>query len=196
MPPVNCSIAISFFFQHVFTIFHNPHEPKDEEKTNDARIEGMQTCLFFHVIQLLLVKNTHKSPCVCNFFSKFQWKNSPQKSRRNHPRMERKRLFFLSPSHLHRTSSPDQVRELERKPPLHRLGVDSMQVGPNFRLQTLRSLMKSWYIPFNCPKHAFFRGCFTWMINQPFTWKNGSTLGFQVITTVLIPYKSTPINHL
>ena len=137
-----------------------------------------------------------KSPCGCNFFSKFQWKNSPQKSRRNHPRMERKRPFFLSPSHLHRTSSPDQVRELERKPPLHRLGVDSMQVGPNFRLQTLRSLMKSWYIPFNCPKHAFFRGCFTWMINQPFTWKNGSTLGFQVITTVLIPYKSTPINHL
>ena len=131
-----------------------------------------------------------------NFFLKFQWKNSPQKSRRNHPRMERKRPFFLSPSHLHRTSSPDQVRELERKPPLHRLGVDSMQVGPNFRLQTLRSLMKSWYIPFNCPKHAFFRGCFTWMINQPFTWKNGSTLGFQVITTVLIPYKSTPINHL
>lgn len=48
----------------VFTIFHNPHEPKDEEKTNDARIEGMQTCLSFHVIQLLLVKNAHAGESV------------------------------------------------------------------------------------------------------------------------------------
>lgn len=78
-------------------------------------------------------------------------------------------LFFCLPhiftEHLRLT----RCVNLRENPPLHRLGVDSMQVGPNFRLQTLRSLMKSWYIPFNCPKHAFFRGCFTWMINQPFT---------------------------
>lgn len=95
---VNCCIAISFFQHGLHNISQSSWAQRwGKDKRCQNRGHANLSVFPCHPTPFGQKCARRGVRVFSNFFLKFQWKNSPQKSRRNHPRMERKRPFFCLP---------------------------------------------------------------------------------------------------